>query len=153
MRSMHAVDGACFLLAVMVEEDQSSWWFWPANGPFSQPWLNTRDDRSTRFLWTKKYRIGQPHYKTISWREFSITPGLFSRKNLLLCHMQVNNYGLLVKTIKKSPKSPIYCRGFTSNLLAERRGTRYLSLHLVVLYSLQQLICNKPQLLSTNSTS
>ena len=27
----------------------------------------------------------------------------------------------------------MYCRGFTSNSLAERRGTRYLSLHLVVL--------------------
>ena len=28
---------------------------------------------------------------------------------------------------------PSLCRGFTSNSLAERRGTRYLSLHLVVL--------------------
>jgi len=35
-------------------------------------------------------------------------PGLFSWKNLLLCDMQGNNYGILVKTIKKFPKSPIY---------------------------------------------
>ena len=33
--------------------------------------------------------------------------GLFGHKNLLLCDMQGNNYGLLVKTIKKFPKSPI----------------------------------------------
>ena len=33
-------------------------------------------------------------------------PGLFSYKNLVLCDMQGNNYGPLVKTIKKFPKSP-----------------------------------------------
>ena len=27
------------------------------------------------------------------------------------------------------PVRSLYCRGFTSNSLAERRGTRYLSLH------------------------
>ena len=32
---------------------------------------------------------------------------LLSRENLLLCDKQGNNYGLLVKTIKKFPKSPI----------------------------------------------
>ena len=70
--------------------------------------LNIQDDRGTRFLWAKNYRLGQPHYKTFSWREFSIIPELFCRKNLLLCDMQGNNYGLLVKTIKKFLKSPIY---------------------------------------------
>ena len=48
-----------------------------------------------------------PHYKTFSWREFSVIPGLFSRKNLFLCNKQDSNYGLSVKTIKKFPKSPI----------------------------------------------
>ena len=33
--------------------------------------------------------------------------GLFGHKNLPLYDMQGNNYGLLVKTIKKFPKSPI----------------------------------------------
>ena len=30
--------------------------------------------------------------------------GLFSQKNMLLCDIQRNKYGLLVKTIKKIPK-------------------------------------------------
>ena len=30
--------------------------------------------------------------------------GLFSQKNLVLCDMQGNNYGLLMKTIKKIPQ-------------------------------------------------
>ena len=64
--------------------------------------LNIQDDLSTRFLWAKNYRLGQPHYKTFSWREFSIIPELFCRNSLLLCDMQGNNYGLSVKTIKKS---------------------------------------------------
>ena len=33
-------------------------------------------------------------------------PGLFSLKSLVLCDMQVNNDRLLLKTIKKFPKSP-----------------------------------------------
>ena len=32
-------------------------------------------------------------------------PGLFSQRNLVLCDMQGNNYGLLMRTIKKFPKS------------------------------------------------
>ena len=43
-----------------------------------------------------------PHYKTFSWREFSVIPGRFSRKNLFLCNKQDSNYGLLVKRIKNS---------------------------------------------------
>ena len=40
---------------------------------------------------------------------------LLSRENLLLCDKQGNNYGLLVKTIKKFPKSPIRPAGRVQN--------------------------------------
>ena len=44
-------------------------------------------------------------------KRISIILGLFSRRNLLLCDMLGNNYGLLVKTIKKFPKSPVQPAG------------------------------------------
>ena len=71
--------------------------------------LNIQDDLSTRFLWAKNYRLGQPHYKTFSWREFSIIPELFCRNSLLLCDMQGNNYGLSgSENDQKILKSPVY---------------------------------------------
>ena len=45
-------------------------------------------------------------------------------------HLNVRGLVLLVFWLRDFP---IICRGFTSKSLAERRGTRYLSLHLVVL--------------------
>ena len=66
--------------------------------------FNIQDDQSTRFLCTTNYSID--HIIKRFHEENSIMPGLFSKKNLVLCDMQGNNYGLLVKTIKKFPKSP-----------------------------------------------
>ena len=64
--------------------------------------FNIQDERSTRFLWTTKYRID--HIIKCFNEENSIILGLFSQKNLLLCDMHGKNYGLLVKTIKQFPK-------------------------------------------------
>ena len=66
--------------------------------------FNIQDDQSTRFLCTTNYSID--HIIKRFHEENSIMPGLFSKKNLVLCNMQGNNYGLLVKTIKKFPKLP-----------------------------------------------
>ena len=65
--------------------------------------FNIQDDQSTRFLRTTDYSID--HIIKRFHEENSIMPGLFSKKNLVLCDMQGNNYGLLVKTIKKIPKT------------------------------------------------
>ena len=64
--------------------------------------FNIQDDQSTRFLCTTNYSID--HIIKRFHEENSIMPGLFSKKNLVLRDMQGNNYGLLVKTIKKIPK-------------------------------------------------
>ena len=66
--------------------------------------FNIQDDQSTRFLCTTNYSID--HIIKGFHEENSIIPGLFSKKNLVLRDMQGNNYGLLVKTIKKFSKSP-----------------------------------------------
>ena len=66
--------------------------------------FNIQDDQSTRFLCTTNYSID--HIIKGFHEENSIIPGLFSKKNLVLRDMQGNNYGLLVKTIKKFPKPP-----------------------------------------------
>ena len=71
--------------------------------------FNNQDDQSTRFLCTTNYSID--HIIKRFHEENSIMPGLFSWKNLVLCDMQDNNYGLLVKTIKKFPKSPLLPAG------------------------------------------
>ena len=62
-----------------------------------------QDDRSTRFFCTTNYSIDHIIKR---FHEANSMPRLFSQKNLVLCDMQGNNYGLLVKTIKKFPKSP-----------------------------------------------
>ena len=61
--------------------------------------FNIQDDQSTRFLCTTNYSID--HIIKSFHEENSIMPRVFSKKNLVLCDMQGNNYGLLVKTIKK----------------------------------------------------
>ena len=61
--------------------------------------FNIQDDQSTRFLCTTNNSID--HIIKRFHEENSIMPRLFSEKNLVLCDMQSNNYGLLVKTIKK----------------------------------------------------
>ena len=66
--------------------------------------FNIQDDQSTRFLCTTSYSI--EHIIKRFHEENSTMPGLFNQKNLVLCDMQGNNYGLLVKTKKKFPKSP-----------------------------------------------
>ena len=64
--------------------------------------FNIQDDQSTRFLCTTIYSID---YIIKRFHELnSIMPGLFSQKNLVQCDMQGNNYGLLLKKIKKIPK-------------------------------------------------
>ena len=65
--------------------------------------FNIQDDQSTRFLCTTNYSID--HIIKRFHEENSIMPGLFSWENLVLCDMQGNSYGLLVKTIKKIPKT------------------------------------------------
>ena len=62
--------------------------------------FNIQDDQSTRFLCTTNYSID--HIIKRFHEENSIMPGLFSKKNLVLCDMQGKNYGLLVKTLKNS---------------------------------------------------
>ena len=52
-------------------------------------------------------------------------PGLFSQKKLVLCDLEGNNYGLLVKTIKKNSQNHLSGQpdGFsllTSNKFAVR---------------------------------
>ena len=64
--------------------------------------FDIQDDQSTHFFCTTNYSID--HIIERFHEENSIMPGLFSKKNLVLCDMQGNNYGLLVKTIKKIPK-------------------------------------------------
>ena len=66
--------------------------------------FNIQDDQSTRFLRTTNYSID--HIVKSFHEENSIMPRVFSKKNLVLCDMQGNNYALLVKTIKKFPKPP-----------------------------------------------
>ena len=66
--------------------------------------FDIQDDQSTHFFCTTNYSID--HIIERFHEENSIMPGLFSKKNLVLCDMQGNNYGLLVKTIKKFPKLP-----------------------------------------------
>ena len=62
--------------------------------------FNIQDDRSTRFLCTTNYSID--HIIKRFDEENYIMPELFIYKNLVLCDMQGNNYGLLAKTIKNS---------------------------------------------------
>ena len=82
--------------------------------------FNIQDDQSTRFLCTTNYSID--HIIKSFHEENSIMPRVFSKKNLVLCDMQGNNYGLLVKTIKKFPKPPFRPAGqvltFDSNKFA-----------------------------------
>ena len=60
-------------------------------------------------------------------------PGLFSWKNLVLCDMQGNYYGLLMKTIKKFPKSLFgQLEGFS--LLT---GTKFAVRRIELLFTLQ----------------
>ena len=66
--------------------------------------FNIQDDQSTRFLCTTNSSID--HIIKSFHEENSIMPRVFSKKNLILCDMQGNNYGVLVKTIKKFPKPP-----------------------------------------------
>ena len=66
--------------------------------------FNIQDDQSTRFLCTTNSSID--HIIKRFHEENSIMPRVFSKKNLILCDMQGNNYGVLVKTIKKFPKPP-----------------------------------------------
>ena len=66
--------------------------------------FNIQDDWSTRFLSRTNYSID--HIIKRFHEKNSIMPGLFSQKKLLLCDLQGNNYGLLVKKITKFPKSP-----------------------------------------------
>ena len=66
--------------------------------------FNILDDQSTRFLCTTNNSID--HIIKRFHEENSIMPRLFSKKNLVLCDMQSNNYGLLVKTRKKFAKPP-----------------------------------------------
>ena len=65
--------------------------------------FNIQDDRGTLFLCTTNYSIDRIIKRF--HEESSVIPGLFSKKNLVLCDMQGNDCGLLVKTIKKFPKS------------------------------------------------
>ena len=65
--------------------------------------FNIQEDRNTRFLCTTNYSIDLIIKRFDE--ENSIMPKLFIYKNLVLCDMQGNNYGLLAKTIK-FPKSP-----------------------------------------------
>ena len=51
--------------------------------------FNIQDDQSTRFLCTTNYSID--HIIKRFHEENSIMPGLFSKKNLVLCDMQGNN--------------------------------------------------------------
>ena len=62
--------------------------------------FNIQDDRSTRFLCTTNYSID--HIIKRFDEENYTMPELFIYKNLVLCDMQGNNYGLLAKTIKNS---------------------------------------------------
>ena len=68
--------------------------------------FNIQDDQSTRFLCTTNYSID--HIIKGFHEENSIIPGLFSKKNLVLRDMQGNNYGLLVKTIKKNSQNHLF---------------------------------------------
>ena len=72
--------------------------------------FNIQDDQSRRFLCTANYSID--HIIKRFHEENSIMPELFSEKNMVLCDMQGNNYGLFVKTIKKFPKSPFRPAGW-----------------------------------------
>ena len=62
--------------------------------------ISDQDDRSTHVLCTTNYRI--EHIIKRFHEQNSIMPGLFSQNNLLLYHMQGNNNGHIVKTIKNS---------------------------------------------------
>ena len=73
--------------------------------------FNIQGDRSTRFLCATNYGID--HIIKRFHEENSIMPGLFSQKNLILCDMKGNSYGLLVKTIKIFPKSPFQPGGLS----------------------------------------
>ena len=59
--------------------------------------------------------IEQKIIELTTWNVFMRRIFFFSRKNLLLCDFQGNNYGLLVKTIKKIPNSPICTASRTSS--------------------------------------
>ena len=60
-----------------------------------------QDDRSTRFFCTTNCSIDHIIKR---FHEVNSMPGLFGWKNLVLCDMLGNYYGILVKTIKKIPK-------------------------------------------------
>ena len=66
--------------------------------------FNIQDDQSTRFLCTTNYSID--HIIKRFDEENYIMQELFIYKNLVLCDMQGNNYGLLAKTIKNSQNRP-----------------------------------------------
>ena len=72
-----------------------------------------QDDWSTRFFCTTNYSIDHIIKR---FHEVNSLPGLFSKKNLVLCDMQGNDYGILVKTIKKIPKI---------NFSASRTGSHF----------------------------
>ena len=100
-----------------------SWWqiWWRVNQAFKYIYITFEVNSAMRRCfffffspgWSKQVPplhnklLNWSHYKTFSWREFSIMWRVFSQKNMLLCHMWGNKYGLLVKTIKKFIKSPI----------------------------------------------
>ena len=66
--------------------------------------FNIQDDRSTRFLWVKIYRID---HKTFSWRKFSVNRDCLVGKLCSYVIRTITIMAFLVKTIKKFPKSPI----------------------------------------------
>ena len=88
--------------------------------------FNIQDDQSTRFLCTTNYSID---YIIKRFHEQnSIMPGLFSQKNLVQCDMQGNNYGLLMKTIKKIPEITFRPAGRVSLLTGTKFAVRLIEL-------------------------
>ena len=88
--------------------------------------FNIQDDQSTRFLCTTNYSID--HIIKRFHEENSIMPRVFSKKNLVLCDMQSNNYGLLMKTIKKIPKITFRPAGRVSLLTGTKFAVRLIEL-------------------------
>ena len=89
-----------------------------------------QDDQSTRFLCITNYSID--HIIKRFHEDNFIIPELFSQKNLVLCDMQGNIYGLPVKTIKEFPKSPFPPAGLTfDSMIHTRPIPKELGRHLV----------------------
>ena len=70
------LDGAYFLLAVMVEGCESSRRFWPATGPYWQPCV-------VRFYpWFKCFSLFQTHYHTPKQRKIKLKPRIILNYNI-----------------------------------------------------------------------